>query len=638
MPDKGIVAVLSSEEKLSDSNAIFTLKGANVNIVKKAKITKGKASVSFDGAELADGEYTLTAACGTYSQKLTIRKLPYQKNEVWLDQYGITYVDGKKYFPFGWFGNAPANKVRGMNSYVSYTRFNNAEHYKKDFEKSSNETERMGLLYPLQELSGRFAYKDFNYNQRLSNLNNVQKKHIEKFVKLTRPSANVLAYYLADEPDIRQDNPDWYTEVTKYLQQLDPYHPTVMLNCTISGIKRYRNTADILFPDYYPDFYEDGPRQALHGMATTIKTAAQFRPSWGVIQGFAWLPRSVKTKSPGRAPTYAEIRNQAYNSIAANAKGILFYHCYDKSQMFSSLRFGMNFMANEIDILKDYLLDPNIPNKVSVKSADPYFQCAYKTLDGRVCIIAVNNSYKKITANITVRNPALKKLFVAAENRSVTLNNGKFTDTFEPCAVHVYINNEKIAKTPATLKENEKKLADFDAARKNPGNLFALGELKVKHIRHILTKEPLPSHFPKIKATTEHKEYFSRGYDTPLFLFDGICENIPLDAHMCYRPRRNDKNPMLTVTLPQAKEIGKFVIYPVEKVSLYCSRETKFDIRISGSVQVMKDGKWTEIAKFNNASAAKKVVVNFAPHKIKEFRLVFNSSNFALSELEAYQK
>ena len=67
------------------------------------------------------------------------------------------------------------------------------------------------------------------------------------------------------------------------------------------------------------------------------------------------------------------------------------------------------------------------------------------------------------------------------------------------------LNDEKIAKTPATLKENEKKLADFDAARKKPGNLFALGELKVKHIRHILTKEPLPSHFPKIKASTEDK-------------------------------------------------------------------------------------------------------------------------------------
>ena len=52
---------------------------------------------------------------------------------------------------------------------------------KKDFEKSSGETERMGLLYPFQELSGRFDYKDFNYNQRLSNLNDVQKKHIEKF-------------------------------------------------------------------------------------------------------------------------------------------------------------------------------------------------------------------------------------------------------------------------------------------------------------------------------------------------------------------------------------------------------------------------------------------------------------------------
>ncbi len=636
MPDKNIVAVLRSEENFKNNTVLFTLSGKNTNIIRKSKLVKGTATANFNGAELADGEYTLSASCGNYSQKLTIRKLPYQKNEVWLDQYGITYVDGKKYLPFGWFGNAPLHQVKGMNSYVTYTRFNNAEHYQKDFEKSSDETKRMGLLYPLQELSGRFEYKDLNYNQRLSNLNAVQKKHIEKFVKLTRSSKNVLGYYLADEPDIRQDNPEWYTELTQYLQQLDPYHPTVMLNCTTSGIKRYRNTADILFPDYYPDFYEDAPRQPLHGMATTIATGNQYRPTWGVIQGFAWLPRSVKTQSPGRAPTYAEIRNQVYNCFAANAKGVLFYHYYDKSQMFSSLRFGMDFMANELDILKDYLLDPNIPDMISVKSADPYFQCSYKTLDGRICIIAVNNSYKKITADITVKNQALKKLFVAAENRTVTLNNGKFSDTFEPCAVHVYINDENIAKAPASISANAQKIADFDAKRKKNGNILAVGELKVKHMRH--GKEALPAHFPVIKATSEYKEYFSRTSDTPLFLFDGICEDVPLDAHMCYRPRPNDKQPELTITLPQEKEIGKLVIYPVKKNIFYCSRQVNFNTKISGSIQIMLNGKWQETAKFSNNTDSPAITAVFSPQKTKNIKIIFNSNDFAISEIEAYQK
>ena len=578
MPDKAIVAVLTSSAIGNKSDVTFTFMGKNIKKVKKAKLIKGKAKISFDGAKLADGQYTLVANYGNYSKKIIINKLPYQKNEVYLDKYGITYVDGKRYLPFGWFGNGPINNVKGMNSFVTYTRFKNAKHYQKDFEASSSKTQRMGLLYPLQELSGKFAYKDFNYNQRLSNLNEVQKKHIRNFVKLTNKSSNVLGYYLADEPDIRQDNPDWYTEVTKLLQQLDPYHPTVMLNCTLSGIKRYRNTADILFPDYYPDFYEDGPRQVLHGMSTTIKTANSFRPTWGVIQGFAWLDFSVKNQSVGRAPTYAEIRNQVYNCFSANAKGILFYHFYDKSQMFSSLRLGMNFMAEELDVLKDYLLDPNKENMVSVKSADPYFQCAYKTLDGRICIIAVNNSYKNITANIEVKNPNLKKLFVASENRSITLINGKFTDTFKPCSVHVYINDEQVAKQTTLLSENEKKLAKFDVARKKIGNILGVGELKVKDMRHLKNKKSLPSYFPIIKATSEHKEYFSLGNDTLLFLIDGICENIPIDAHMCYRPLAKDKTPIISITLPQEKSIKKVIIYPVEKFSFYCRKEIKFNI------------------------------------------------------------
>ena len=636
MPDKGIVAELFSEEQ-SSSNVVFTLSGNNVNLSQKIKLLKGKATAAFDGSKLSDGEYTLTAVCGNHTQKITIRKLPYQKNEVWIDQYGITYVDGKKYLPFGWFGNAPQHDVKGINSYITYTRFRNAEHYTTDFEKSSEAAKRMGLLYPLQELSGKFAYKDLNYNQRLSNLNDVQKKHVKKFTELTRSSSNILGYYLADEPDIRQDNPEWYAELTRYLQQIDPYHPTLLLNCTISGIKRYRNTADILIPDYYPDFYEDGPRKMLHGMATTIETANQFRPAWAVIGGFAWMPESVKTQSPGRAPTYAELRNQLYNSFASNAKGILFYHYYDKSQMFSSLRLGINFLANEVDILKDYLLDPNVADKISVKSSDPYFKCSYKTFDGRVCIIAVNNSYKKITADITVKNPALKKLFVAAENRSVSLNNGRFTDTFEPCAVHIYINSEKIAALPANITDNKKQIADFDKARKKNGNLLAVGELKVKHMRHLKSK-PLPEYFPTLKASSERKEYFTLNSDTLLFLIDGICENKPLDAHMCYRPSSNDKKPEISISFPQEKTVGRLVIFPVEQISFYCSRTINFNTKISGTVQIMQNSKWIDIAKFNNSSAASQITINFTPAKIKDFRIIFDSNNFALSEIEAYQK
>ena len=119
-------------------------------------------------------------------------------------------------------------------------------------------------------------------------------------------------------------------------------------------------------------------------------------------------------------------------------------------------------------------------------------------------------------------------------------------------------------------------------------------------------------------------------------LLDGICESKPLDAHMCYRPTRKDSKPEIEITLPQEKTISKLVLFPVEEISFYLSRKTKFNTAISGTVQVLKDGKFVDIAKFDNQNKSSEVNIKFVPQKVKTFKLIFNSNDFALSEIEAY--
>ena len=93
---------------------------------------------------------------------------------------------------------------------------------------------------------------------------------------------------------------------------------------------------------------------------------------------------------PGRAPDFEEIRSQFYQVFAANGKGVLLYDIYDKSQMFTSTRLAPDWIFDEADRIKDFLLDPNIKGLKVTAPAKVSFDAALKKKHGRVAVIAIN--------------------------------------------------------------------------------------------------------------------------------------------------------------------------------------------------------------------------------------------------------
>ena len=635
MPDKRIRATATFRKTAPEQQIEYQLSGpGNNSLTHRAK---AGIPVEFDLAEWPDGDYQLLARSGNETDTAVIRKLPPSQEEVRIDNEGVTIVNGKRFLPCGWFRSSPNERLAGNTSFMTYSRFNTPDELQRCFDQFAASTGTLGLMFPFQEFSGHFEYRHFNSKQLMGKLTEEQKKVLDNLVRIAGNS-RVLGWYLADEPEMRNENSAWYAECREYLTKIDPYHPTLMLNCSISGIRDYQDCADILFPDYYPDYFENGPRIPLNGTASFIREAAKYKPAWGVIQAFVWMPEQRGGGVPGRPPTFAEIRNQFYQVFAANGKGVLLYDFYHASQMFSVTRLAPDWLFAEGNRLKEFLLDPNVNDAVKVitEPENQLFEVALKKgTEDRFCLIAINTSNQNVKMTFSGQLPEVK-LFVASENRSVEVNNGSFSDEFPPYATHIYINSSAAAQDLETLAQASQRIADFDAERTVPGNLAAFGVPRLLDFVNA-HKEVFPAGKPQIRATSETARYFTRNWATALNLLDGIKESYPRDGHMTWQPNSADKKPVLTLTLPKAGLLCKLKLYRIKGWKLYGGRDEVSGLALPGGIvrACAEDGKWQTIAEFAN-SDRDVLTIPLTPGMFQELRIEFTGNQFALSELEVF--
>ena len=630
MKDKKVV--LSAKRISGKGNITFEMTGPGGS--REVRTAAPGKDVTFDLAGKPDGRYTVIARSGKDVDKTVIRKLAPRKGEVRLDEDGVTLVDGKRYLPVGWFRSSFPWKMKGLTAYQVYSRYSNPAEFYKCIDNFSKQTDAMAIMFPYQEFSGRFEYRHFKDVQQMGKVTAEQKKVLDRVVEVAKNSP-ILGWYLADEPEMFSKNPAWFEEVSKYLTEIDPYRPTLLLNCTIGGIRDYSRCADILFPDYYPDFFENGPRQPLSGVARFIREAAKFRPAWGVIQGFAWVPEERGGGKPGRAPDFEEIRSQFYQVFAADGKGVLLYDIYDKSQMFTSTRLGPDWIFDESDRLKDHLLDPNVNNLKVTVSPKASFDAALKKKDGRVTVIAINYASKPVKMTFKGAIPD-GRLYAASVNRSVTVKNGSFTDTLQPLETVIYINNKKLADGRESIAQLKKRMAEFDKARKVKGNLLAYGEPRLLDYTNSLKGVHRPG-FPAVTVSSRKYQYFSRNMGIELYMVDGIKESSPRDSHMVWSPEDNDKKPVAAFKLVKPAPVKELRLYPAKYMTFYNHRTVYKDLKLSAGIVEGQsaDGSWKQIGKFGE-SAQECIKVKLDGKVYQALRIKFDRPRFALSEVELF--
>lgn len=277
-----------------------------------------------------------------------------------------------------------------------------------------------------------------------------------------------------------------------------------------------------------------------------------------VPQFFDWDGVSP-VADPARAPTFDELRNNVWQSLAAGARGIVgFHYTWDGRGYSMALRHGPDYLAREVETLLPALYGEPRPGDVAVAVSppDPTFTTALLRFGDDVLLIAVNNAYETRRARFTLAAPTFQTLHVVGENRAVALDGHAFEDAFAPTATHLYTTRADLART-LDLHALREAMAAADRARAKPGNLVGLGDMTRDALERLAQDRPAGA--PQVAVSSQHNLYHARNRSWLVYyLLDGLSEDV---THCTWSPRHDDKQPWVEVTLPRPGPVGRVVLY-----------------------------------------------------------------------------
>jgi len=136
----------------------------------------------------------------------------------------------------------------------------------------------------------------------------------------------VLAWYLADEPDVTGMTEDQLVALDQRTKKAFPGPPTAFVVGDGGDALCYAKAADILMVDWYPV-----PHRPLTSVGDHVRwtvDAAKGRPVWAMIQAYDWRDQAQRNPNVpriGRFPTTGEIRFMSYLALARGAQGLFYF-------------------------------------------------------------------------------------------------------------------------------------------------------------------------------------------------------------------------------------------------------------------------------------------------------------------------
>ena len=508
----------------------------------------------FPFAGKAKGDYFIKAG----GAKKRVRNLPFQDGEIWIDESGVVRRNGEKFMPFGFFSDTFVETTPGLTVAQTYDgHLRDPQALRRDFCDVGGRLGRIIVASPaITEPDGR---KLFGTKAQQGPFTDAQKASIRRFVDAVKDHPWFGVYYLVDEPEGRDLNPEWFRQEREFIAEIDPYHPTMMLNYSIEGTVRYSVAgAEINCPDAYPYYFTDGttrsPRRVAYDKAKAAATHAQC--AWLAPQLFDW-----PTKEPGKvacAPDFDEIREQALLALAGDARGLLWYTRYSYGGAFTEhMRHGPRLLLEELLETRDVFLAPTRDGELKAKGTGPEktLITALKRFGGETLVIAVNTSDREVTATFSgAALPAAVYPNGAAE--AIRVVGGKFNDVLKRFEAKVYYDRAKKFDLAAARKY----VYGLEAARSKPGNLAAAPRiLTYGELRDIGLKAMPEGWWPRIAASSLQK----MSYDLPFayFLQDGIIDEWPIVPYLTWSPVKSDKSPWVRVEFGGKKAFSKVVLH-----------------------------------------------------------------------------
>ena len=494
---------------------------------------------SFAFVRKPKGDYRLRV--GGCSRRL--RNLPYRKGEVWFDANGVMYRDGVKTFPIGWFSDFYRYPHPGLNMGQTYW---NGMRSAADVKRMADEvvvgSYRDGgcamLVPPFQPLPEAGFAELFGTSLTkgefgVGKVGELQKKAVRRLADTVGGLEGFLGYYLADEPEGFDTNPRFLKGAHDYLREIDPYHPTVVVDYSVEGVRRFHEAGDVMAPDAYSVYFADGsvrdPKRMTYRKA---KTAASFGPGWVCPQVFDWHI-TMKGKPTSRGPTYDEIREQCLMALAGDARGLLFYGRAQCGTVNWDIWLGSEAVVDELLEAKDAFLAPS--SDVAVKAADGAdIVAAFKSFGDDALLIVVNCAQERAEATfLSVRFP--KEMFLADVAAPVSFADGRMTTVLAPYESRVY-RTKPWKFSPSAVRAE---IAKREAARRKPGNLAVAKRFYTLQEQEMIRAGKLDYAFPRIVASTS-ADLSHRPHVFPHMLQDGFDQDLPYTPWQAWLPEWPD--------------------------------------------------------------------------------------------------
>lgn len=215
-------------------------------------------------------------------------------------------------------------------------------------------------------------------------------------------------YYIFDEPDPKLVGEEirWNNEI---LAEADINHPTFgVADKEYDEYGIYTKMTDILGIDPYPITGKtDENGISTDNIAKVGKSVRQIkqnfpnRPVYFVMQGFHYSSRGDL-----RSPTYAELRNMAWQAICEGAEGLDWYAypemTTDTTKTLDEWKEEIETLLTEVKSYKDVIMsDEPAPLYTTIGGGD-WLNLSVKRYNGKTYLFAVNNTHTAKSATVNI--------------------------------------------------------------------------------------------------------------------------------------------------------------------------------------------------------------------------------------------
>ena len=391
----------AKKQTLTEYSAVFSYVAADGSraTVPGEIVSPTEAAVMLDTSLFAFGTNDVVCTLSLGGKTLGAGAAPFAHvasptpRRVYIDGLKRTIVDGKPFFPLGMYFKNSRVSVSNLNVYTEGP-FNCVMPYAQTgLTQEDLDLYRQAGLKVIFDL--RHAIED----------EAVGKPWVYETVRKFKGDPALLAWYTNDERPVA-DIPKLAAR-QKWVEELDPDHPTWSVQDVFAEARQYLGTYDVLGMDPYPipkkpiETVISSMRQGLSG---TFGTKAV----WQVPQAFGWGWLKRKETKGQRAPTQKELANMTWQSIAGGANGIVYYAYHhlsepheDPNDAFAPAWARTKAVAFEVKKYEQVLLSAEKP--VAVSGATEAIAVRTWRHAGDTYLLAVNCTASPQTAKLVLQ-------------------------------------------------------------------------------------------------------------------------------------------------------------------------------------------------------------------------------------------